>query len=191
MSSWIILFPAFFISLSAISDQLRNTSLTGIQDRHEGDEEHLVQKNLTIAWVYKPPYTISAANESQEGNFLMRDVLFPHIVLECGNAMGVRYQVKTFRADNEFHMIELLRQNKVHVAAPIFESTNRRYDEFIFVKITDYPGSEYITSEDGTNKLSLILNAVLKSWSLFAVTLILTAIAGIIMWALVSLTLCT
>ena len=88
-------------------------------------------------------------------------------------------------------MIELLKQNKVHVAAPIFESTNRGYNEFSFIKITDYPGSEFITSEDETNKLTLVLGAVLKSWSLFAVTLILTAIAGVIRWALVCLTLCT
>jgi len=111
------------------------------------------------------------------------------MVLECGVATGIRYQVQTFRADSEFHMIELLRQNKVHVAGPVFESTNRRYDEFSFFKITDHPGSEYITSEDETDKLSLVLKAVLKSWSLFAVTLLLTAIAGVIMWALVCLTL--
>ena len=84
-------------------------------------------------------------------------------------------------------MIEILRQNKVHVVGPIFDSTNRRYGEFHFFKITDFPGTEFITSEDETNKLSLVLDAVLKSWSLFAVTLILTAIAGIIMWALVCL----
>ena len=101
----------------------------------------------------------------------------------------MNYQVKTFRTDSEFHMIELLRQKEVHVAAPIFEPTNRWYDEFSFFKITDYPGSEFIKSDDQTNKLSLVLDAVLKSWSLFAVTLILTAIAGVTMWALVCLTL--
>jgi len=116
---------------------------------------------------------------------MIRDVLLPYI--DCNQY----YFVTSFEADSEFHMIELLRKNKVHLAGPIFESTNRRYGEFSFIKITDYPGSEFITGESETNKLNLVLGAVLKSWSLFAVTLILTAIAGIIMWALVSFSLCT
>ena len=87
-------------------------------------------------------------------------------------------------------MIELLRQNEVHVAAPIFESTNRLYNEFSFFNLIDYPGSEYITGEHETDKVKRVLHEVLKSWPLFAVTLILTAIAGVIMWALVCLILC-
>jgi len=149
----------------------------------------LPEKDLIIAWIEKPPYTTSPTNESldDEVHGMLRDVLLPFITVKCGVRHAhepTKYLLETFRADSEFHMIELLRQNKVHVAAPIFESTNRRYNEFSFFKITDYPGSEFITSEDEAYKLSLVLDAVLKSWSLFAVTLILTAIAGIIMWAL-------
>ena len=108
----------------------------------------------------------------------------------CGIDTGVDFNEESLMADNESHMIELLRQNKVHVASPIFKSKSQRYDKFSFFKITDYPGSEFITNKDEAKKLSLVFDAVLKSWSLFAVTLILTAIAGVIMWALVSLTLC-
>ena len=190
MSAWIIVLSTIFTGVGAI--QLRNTSVTGYQDRDEEGEGNRVKKNITIAWVKKVPYTTSASNGSQddEGLGLLRSVLLPYILLDCGIVIGIHYNVKPFRADSELHMIELLRQNKVHVASPIFEPKNRRYNEFSFFKITDYPGSEYITSEDEANKLSLVLDAVLKSWSLFAVTLILTAIAGVIMWALVCLTLC-
>ena len=173
--------------------QLEAISATGNEstpDAEDGEDEN--EKDLTLAWIGKPPYTASPTNGSvdDEVHGMIRDVLSRYITIECGFFVGVNYQVKTFRADSEFHMIELLTQNKVHVASPMFESTNRRYDEFSFFKITDYPGSEFITSEGETNKLNLVFDAVLKSWSLFAVTLILTAIAGIIMWALVSLTLC-
>ena len=179
--------------------QLRTVSATGNEskpddeDGDKDDEEHWPAIDLKIAWIEKPPYTTSPTNESldDEAHGMLRDVFVRFIKIECGIFVDVNYEVKTFRADSESHMIELLRQNKVHVAAPIFEPINRRYEDFSFFKITDYPGSEYITSEDETNKLSLVLDAVLKSWSLFAVTLILTAIAGIIMWALVCLTLCT
>ena len=191
MSTWIIVLSAIYIGVGAI--QLRNTSVIGNGDRDEEDEGNLVKKNLTIAWIKKIPYTTSASNGSQddEGHGLIRNVLMPHVFLECGILIDIQYHVKTFRVDSEFHMIELLRHNKVHVAGPIFEPTDRRYSEFSFFKITDYPGSEFITSADEGNKLTLVLHAVMKSWSLFAVTLILTAIAGVIMWALVSLTLFT
>ena len=180
----------------------RNDSTTKNKDEDEGenkgeDEDEKDEKDfpiidLTIGWIEKPPYTTAPTNGSfdDKADGILRDVLFRFITIECGFYAKIDYQVKMFRADSEFHMIELLRQNKVHVAAPIFEPTNRRYYEFSFLKLTDYPGSEFITSEDETNKLGLVLDAVLKSWSLFAVTLILTAIAGIIMWALVCLTWC-
>ena len=194
MSCCIKVLSTMVIGLCVI--HLRTTSVIGNESTpgNEGGVED-DEKSLTIAWIEKPPYTTSPTNESldDEAHGMLRDVLLRYLTLECGKYAQepTEYHIKTFRADSEFHMIELLRQNKIHVAAPIFETTNRRYNEFFFFKITDYPGSEYITSEDGTNKLSLVLDAVLKSWSLFAVTLILTAIAGIIMWALVSLTLCT
>ena len=195
MSTWIKVL--LVIIVAAI--QLRTTKATGNEstpgdeDGYEKDEKRLKKKDLIIAWIEKPPYTTPPANGSldDEVHGMLRDVLSRFIAIECGIFVEVDYKVKTFRADSEFHMIELLRQRKVHVAAPIFDSTNGRYGEFFFFKITDYPGSEFITSEDETNKLSLVFDAVLKSWSLFAVTLILTAIAGVIMWALVCLTLCT
>ena len=199
MSSWIKGLSTIVICLCVIhlraTSTIGNESIPGNEDGVDEDNLRLPEKDLIIAWIEKPPYTTSPTNESldDEVHGMLRDVLLPFITVKCGVRHAhepTKYLLETFRADSEFHMIELLRQNKVHVAAPIFESTNRRYNEFSFFKITDYPGSEFITSEDEAYKLSLVLDAVLKSWSLFAVTLILTAIAGIIMWALVCLTLC-
>ena len=197
MNSWIKVLSTIVIGLCVIhlrtTSAIGNESTPGNEDGDKEDEEHSQEKDLIIAWIEKPPYVTSPTNESldDKAHGMLRDVLLPYI-LSCGENEDepTLYQVKTVRANSEFHMIELLRQNKVHVASPIFEPVNRRYDEFSFFKITDYPGSEYITSEVEANKLSLVLDAVLKSWSLFAVTLILTAIAGVIMWALVCLTLC-
>ena len=193
--TWIELLSVIVIALGAI--QLRTISATGNkstpgnEDGDEENEEYPIITDLIVAWIEKPPYTTSPTNESldDEVHGMIRDVLLRYITLECGYYAGLNH-VKTFRAESEFHMIELLRQKKVHIASPIFEPTNRRYDEFLFLKLTNYPGSEFITNEDEANKLSLVFNAVLKSWSLFAVTLILTAIAGVVMWALVWLILC-
>lgn len=151
------------------------------------DSEDAVMNSLplTIAWIEKPPYVMPPGNESlfpfPEG--MIRDVL-NKLIFSCG-----RIDLKTVQANSEFEMIELLRQNKVHVAAPIFEHTgNRRYTEFLFYKLYDYPGSEFINAEYEAN--SVVVYAVFKSWPLVAFFLIFTAIAGVIIWALVGFDLC-
>ena len=154
----------------------------------EHDEE---LQPLIFAWIEKPPYATPPSNGSLERPGIIQETLMRHALLQCGLYLRIRYEVSALKVDSEFGMIELLRQNKAHVALPIFEHpTNRRYSEFPFVKLDDYPGSEYITTEDDTGTLRVVLDAVFKSWPLFAVTIVLTAIAGIIMWALVGIWLC-
>ncbi len=172
-----------------VSSATVNSSTPSNGDEDEWHEYELEGKNLTIAWIEKPPYTTSPQNGSldNEAHGMIRDVLLRYITMECGYYAGVEYYPKTLRANSEFGMIELLRQNKVHLAVPIFEPITRRYSEFPFFKLVDNPGTDFITTDDETNGLKVVLDAVLKSWPLFAVTLILTAIAGVIVWALVSL----
>ena len=189
MGNWFKVLSAVVICLGAIhfwvSSAIENSSTADNDDIDKEYKDDSVVKELIIAWIEKPPYTTLPENGSldQEAHGMLRDVLLRHIS-ECG---GVKYDVKTLPVDSEFGMIERLRQKKVHVAAPIFELTNRRYSEFLFFKIVDYPGTDFISTEDETNRLNVVLDAVLKSWPLFAVTMILTAIAGVIVWALVSL----
>lgn len=151
---------------------------------------------LRVAWILKPPYTRSRSimngslNREADLRGLIQDALLRYIIVECGllSIPSITYDVKSLQADSEFEMIELLRKNKVDFVAPIFETPDiRRYIEFHFLKLMDYPGTDFITTEDETHALDVVLDAVLKSWPLLAVTLIETAIAGIIVWALVRL----
>ena len=120
----------------------------------------------------------------------MKDAVLKHIAVECGFYLKKHFDIKTLEMENEFAMLELLRQNKVHIALPIFEHpSNRRYPEFLFFKLHDYPGTEYITVQDDCSTLTVVLDSVIKAWLLLAVTMVLTAIAGIIMWALVGMNL--
>ena len=105
----------------------------------------------------------------------------------CGYSIGLEYQASTRKFKSEFELLEQLRQNIVHIALPIFKhANNHKYSEFTFFKLDDYPRTEFIITEDDTTALTVVMDSVLKSWPLLAVTLVLTAIAGIIMWALVS-----
>lgn len=121
---------------------------------------------------------------------MFRDALLKYLMSECEDDGKYKYfyKVQTRRTQSEFEMIELLRQDKVHMAGPIFKQhDDKKYNEFLFFKMLDYPGTEYITTaEEETRGITVVLNSVLKSWPLLAFTLVLTAIAGIIIWLLVS-----
>ena len=152
-------------------------------------EEERIEVPLVFGWIEKPPYTVPPTNESldNEAHGLIRDAVLRYILVECGYAFKVEYQVNTTKFESEFELLQQLRQNIVHIALPIFEdANNRKYSEFTFFKLDDYPGTEFITTEDDITTLTVVMDSVLKSWPLLAVTLVLTAIAGIIMWALVS-----
>ena len=196
MGTWLKVYSAIVIGhvIGAIHYQSSkaesNSSVSGDEIQSE-----MKDKPLIIAWIEKPPYMVSPSNGHLEKKFhgMIRDVLLRHIGVECGLLLAnTNYQLDALKLSSELDMIELLRQNKVHIAAPIMEDPiNRRYSEFPFLKLDDYPGTQYITTEDDTSALSVVLDTTQKSWPLFLITLVITAISGVIMWALVSITLCT
>ena len=190
MGKWLAVPSVVFITLVTLQFRaiLANGNSSKSDDEKEDEYGIKYFLNLFTAWIERPPYVTSAPNGSLDNDVhgMIRDAIFRYISYDCGIAIKVEYNPKTFRTDSEFGMIEMLRQNKVHLAIPVFEPRSRRYSEFPFLKLVDYPGTDFITTADETKGLNVVLNAVLRSWPLLAVTLILTAIAGVIVWALVS-----
>lgn len=187
MKTLLEVLPTILIVVTAILVQFIFAEENSTTPGNEGDDfedEEIFMIPMTIAWIEKPPYTVSPWNDSHDSNphGLILDALLQYIVA-CTDE-NTFYE--SLYADSEVGVLELLRHNTVQVALPIFEpSTNRRYSEFHFVKVHDYPGTDFIAPEAKTNGMDVVLDAVMKSWPLLAVTLILTAIAGVIMWALV------
>ena len=187
---WSKLFSAIVLGLAI--DALRCNPTSAGHERNSSEsrdeEDVFTVKPLIITWIEKPPY-ISLSADSFLLNQLqgmIPDAIMEYIMIDCGTDLKIGFQPEILRISSEFEMVELLRQNKVHIAAPIFENVDhRKYSEFPFFKLDDYPGTDYITTEDETHGLSVVLEAVEKSWPLFAVNLVLAANAGIIMWALV------
>lgn len=145
---------------------------------------------LTVAWIFDPPYIIPENGILIQDSGMIRDALLRYITVECGyfQTPPISFQVIGMQSKSEFGMIELLRANKADMAAPIFETPgSRQYNEFLFFKLGDYPGTDFITSEDQANPIRVVFKGIMKSWPLLAVALIDMAIAGVIMWALVSL----
>lgn len=166
---------------------------TAAEGTNSSEHGKVLIKPLIFTGVAKPPYVEPPTNGSSGSEELgmFHDAVIRYIVVECGLAylpIPIKFELGVIEARSEFEMIELLRQNKAHVALPIFEYTiNRQYSEFPFFKVVDYPGTEYITIGDNSSAITVVLDAVFKAWPLLAITIVLTAIAGIIMWALVSI----
>ena len=145
---------------------------------------------LRVAWIFDPPYTIPVNGTLIQDSGMIRDALLRYITVECGyfQKPPISFQVIGLQANSEFDMLEMLRANKADMAVPIFETPDsRRYNEFLFFKLGDYPGTDFITTEDQENPIRVVFKGIMKSWPLLAVALIDMAIAGVIMWALVSL----
>ena len=163
--------------------------LVAVQLQSSNAENNMTVVPLTIAWIEKPPYLTSPTNGSldNEAHGLIRDALLRHITLECGFHHGVAFDLTTLKVATESDMIDHLNQGKAQAGTPVFENpSNPRYTDFVFFKVLDYPGTDFITVDDKAEVVSVVLGAVIKSWPLLAVTITLTAISGVIMWALVS-----
>ena len=177
-------------SLKVFVVLLFGTVVVNLSFWYSAAENEHIEVPLVFGWIEKPPYAVPPTNESldNEAHGLIRDAVLRYIVVECGlYAFKSAYQVNTTKFESEFELLQQLRQNIVHIALPIFEdASNRKYSEFTFFKLDDYQGTEFITTEDDITTLTVVMDSVFKSWPLLAVTLVLTAIAGIIMWALVS-----
>ncbi|XP_022779217.1 uncharacterized protein LOC111320784 [Stylophora pistillata] len=155
----------------------------------EGDNSTV--RVIRVAWILKPPYTVLLSNDSIADNQgfhgLIQETLLRYMVVECGllYVSPVIYHFELFQVHSEHTLIDMLRKNEVDLACPVFEQQHiRKYGEFHFFKIIEYPGTEFIRDDFETNALSVVLESILKSWPLLAITMNLTAIAGIIMWAL-------
>lgn len=187
LSTAVIGLCEFYFQTTAAKD---NSSTSGNKDlQSDAENTNQTVTFLTVAWTFNPPYTKPVNGSLIQDDGMIRDALLRYITVECGyfQTPPISYQVIGLQANSEFGMIELLRTNKADMAAPVFETPgSRRYSEFPFFKIGDYPGTDFIITEDQTNALRVVLEAIMKSWPLLAFTLIHMAIAGVIMWALVS-----
>ena len=189
LSTAVIGVSVFYFQTTTAKDI--SSAFTNKDLQSEAENKNQTVTFLTVAWIYGPPYVIPVNGSPTQDDGMIRDALLRYMTVECGYFQQpdpISYEVIGLQAHSELGMVELLRTNKADMAAPIFETPDsRRYSEFPFFKIADYPGTDFFTTEDQTNPIRVVINAVLKSWPLLALTLIIMAIAGVIMWALVSL----
>lgn len=161
-----------------------------VYSRQNDTRPKVIRKNLKIAWMEKHPYIFGTGwfRPGQEPTGLLRKTVWEFIELGCVD--NIDYHIESFQVFSISDLIRLVQEGKAHVGLPVVldnfgENTASTKGTHV-VKVLDHPGIEFIASSK-TNKqaLSVILIAVLQAWPLLLITMLLTAIAGVIVWALV------
>ena len=124
---------------------------------------------------------ISLENEARG---IIGDVLLPE-VLKC---YDYKIQIDTIRVKHESEIFQKLKSGQAQAGAPVIAKgiDPATYSGLAFVPMVDYPGADFITIAEPKQFAGAAKEAVFNSWPLIAFTLILTAIAGVVTWALVS-----
>ena len=141
---------------------------------------------MKIAWFPKPPYVTGSPNISleNEARGIIGDVLLPE-VLKCYH---YKIQIDTIRVKHESDIFQKLKSGQAGAGGPVIAKgiDPTTYSGLAFIPMVDYPGADFITMAEPKQFAEVATEAVFNSWPLIAFTLILTAIAGVVTWALVS-----
>ena len=141
---------------------------------------------LNIVWIRKPPYAINISNDSCIGHWICSEII------SCLN--GQNASLTTHRVASESDMNELMKLNEAQIAFPASMPSDSEdieedseFESIVFLEDYydhDYFGFEYIIKQ--VDVFSIVIGEVAKSWLWLATILVLSAIAGITVWILVS-----
>ena len=82
MATWFKLLLALFIGLVAFKFRVPSAKSSSSESDDNDDNE---KENLTIAWIYKPPYVRGPDNSSldNQAHGIVRDAMLRHIQWDC------------------------------------------------------------------------------------------------------------
>ena len=144
---------------------------------------------IKATWLLEPPFTLNHSlhvmDQSPRG-------IIPNIVqgiFDFCYGFPVDIEMKEARRNQE-EMLQDMEANKSDIAFPgIVPSTATQYGRYRFLRLMTHPGSVFLANKRNEDATKVVLEAVMKSWPLLVVTLLLTTIAGVIVWVAVSETL--
>ena len=137
------------------------------------------QEYMKMAWLEKPPYTTRRPNAEGRFNGILYDVLRTKLHY-CGSFESVR-------VNDESTLVARLKNGQAQLAGPVVAKgiDPIRYNGEYFLALLDYPGADFLTKPGTKEFAKVVTETILDSWPLLALSIILTAIAGIVTWALV------
>lgn len=140
--------------------------------------------SLQIDWWEIPPYIYKDKGEVQG--------IFPKILTElvkhcCGVCVKLSYR-EIVSNDSEV-VKNQIGKNGTLISLPIYgDMKDVTFQNFPFYPVVESPGVVFIVKkEDSSTAAKAVMDAVFQGWPVLVLTLIMAALSGIIVWALVSL----
>ena len=150
------------------------------------ESESLCPPVLPVTWLEMPPYSIRPSGDSANLQGLFKGTLLNYVKALCCDFAS---ELKQTRVSHEDEITRKLQDQEALIGLPVISTKGResiKYRELNFTSLVEYPGADFITRADVKNPGTVVTLTVLKSWPLLVVTTIMMAIAGIVVWALVS-----
>ena len=188
MKTATILVAAFLGTL--IRDVISHNGCGFSNNSDEGQAKKCPEKDIQEVVLEFPPYMI-LSDEENEATF-DRGIVFEYIQAifkDCCKDEDARVETKALHLESHYFLTEL------HDADIVFPVDEALEDElttsgvsYAFYDIVHSPGYVLIGRMDQYNRKvkSLVLKSLYESWPIFVLIFLLTGIAGVLIWALVS-----
>ena len=188
MKTATILVAAFLGTL--IRDVISHSGFGFSNNSDEGQAKKCPEKDIQEVVLEFPPYMI-LSDEENEATF-DRGIVFEYIqsiFKDCCKGEDARVETEALHLESDCFMTEL------HNADIVFPVDEALEDELTtsgvsygFYDIVHSPGYVLIGRVDQYNRKvkSLVLKSLYDSWPIFVLIFLLTGIAGVLIWALVS-----
>ena len=157
-------------------------------------------EKLYASWLLRPPFvTMPNRNGSRNGSDvqiggILHDVLDISLnkccaILSKGNKTAIKYKFQAAANRSMLHK-DILNEEAVGLILPVQSDEIDKYKSYLpYLKILESPGIVLIQRSDsqyrGTRYI-LLWNAISSCWPIVVVTLLLSLIAGMCVWVMVS-----
>ena len=141
-------------------------------------------KTLKAQWWSIPPYIYKDKYGNIKGIF---KIVLDQIVKQCCNGhTNITYE-KLPLNDSEV-VKDNIGENGTVISFPVYgEMKDTTFQNYPYMPVVEAPGVVFImTQEDSANAAQAVMDAVFQGWPILVLTLVMAALSGIIIWALVS-----
>lgn len=141
-------------------------------------------RNFSICWVDYPPYLMRDENGAMTGIFHEE---FEDMINKCCNSS---HWLNYTREANFSELSDCMKSDEIDFVFPVLRKQVRsnRYDAVRFVELLQSPGIAVLTNRTRLEQRAKwnVIQEFFQTWTVFVLALLLNAIFGILIWALVS-----
>ena len=113
--------------------------------------------------------------------------MLDNIIHECCNG-HTNISYTTLPLNDSEVVKDHIGENGTVISFPVYgEMKDTTFQNFPYMPVVEAPGVVFImTNEDSANAAQAVMDAVFQGWPVLVLTLVMAALSGIIIWALVS-----